>query len=99
MRIIQNKMSLAFIQNINLKEKNDEVTSNGIDTAWFYHGNCIAKKNKDGLFISNCGFFTKTTKERLNMIPGVSIYQQNKVWILEINGKNYGIWDGKMIKI
>ena len=46
------------------------------------------------LSITNCGYFTKTTKERLNGIPGIRINQKNYNWYL--NGIE---WDGKLIDI
>ena len=58
------------------------------------HGNVIADMNEDGLYISSCGWETSTTKERLNALPNVSIYQRNFQWFL--NGK---AWDGSRIKV
>ena len=65
-----------------------------------YHDNTIAIKslNKhtgiERLYITNCGYFTNTTKERLNGLPNVNIVQRNFIWYL--NGKE---WDGKLIEI
>ena len=58
------------------------------------HGNVIADMNEDGLYISSCGWETATTKERLNGLPNVSIYQRNFQWFL--NGEE---WDGSRIKV
>ena len=61
------------------------------------HGYTIAYKYNDPkntLSITNCGWFSATTKERLNAIPGVSISQKQGVWYL--NGKE---WDGKLVDI
>jgi hypothetical protein len=61
------------------------------------HGNSIAYLYNDPnktLSITNCGWFSNTTKERLNAIPNVNIYQKNWEWYL--NGKQ---WDGKLIDI
>jgi hypothetical protein len=59
------------------------------------HGNLIAKIDADGtLAITNAGWFTNTTKERLNGIPGVSICQKKGDWYL--NGRK---WDGGWITI
>lgn len=55
----------------------------------FLHGNLIASTSKGNLIIKNCGFFTKTTKERLNALRGVNVVQKNFNWIL--NGKK---WNG-----
>jgi hypothetical protein len=46
------------------------------------------------LSITNCGWKSATTKERLNGIPNVHITQKNGTWFL--NGVE---WDGKLIDI
>jgi len=61
------------------------------------HGNAIAYRYNDPqqtLSIINCGWFSNTTKERLNAIDGVSISQKNGKWFL--NGKE---WDGNLIDL
>lgn len=60
------------------------------------HGNAIAQKDLEtgDTEVTNAGWFTTTTKERLNGIPGVSIYQRKGVWYL--NGAE---WDGEWKKI
>ena len=61
------------------------------------HNNEIAYKYNDPkktLSITNCGWFSNTTKERLNGLPNVNIYQKNFEWFL--NGKE---WDGNLINI
>lgn len=70
-------------------------------TTLFLFGNAIARKTADGgLEITSAGWKTSTTKERLNGIPGVSVYQEKYVWYL--NGKewvasgqwtNVALWD------
>lgn len=58
------------------------------------HGNAIAYRYNDPnrtLSITNAGWQSNTTKERLNGIPGVNIYQKDYVWYL--NGQ---VWDGEM---
>lgn len=61
----------------------------------FLHGNAIAVYNSmHGLYITNAGWATNTTKERLNAVNGVSIQQKKGIWYL--NGKE---WDGKPIKV
>ena len=57
-------------------------------TKMYLHGNCIARYNHDGkrrTEITDAGWRTTTTKERLNWIPWVSISQKKGVWYL--NGK------------
>jgi hypothetical protein len=61
------------------------------------HGNAIAYRYNDPdrtLTITNCGWFSNTTKERLNGIPGVSINQKKGQWYL--NGE---VWNGNLIDI
>lgn len=61
------------------------------------HSNAIAYRYNDPertLSITNCGWQSNTTKERLNALDGVSISQKNFVWYL--NGKE---WDGNLIDI
>lgn len=60
------------------------------------HGNCIAQKDIESgvIEISNAGWFSTTTKERLNGIRGVSVCQRKGVWYL--NGVE---WDGSWIEV
>ncbi len=61
------------------------------------HGNAIAYRYNNPektLSITNCGWFSNTTKERLNGLPNVSIQQKNFDWYL--NGKE---WNGEIIDI
>tara|TARA_R110002020_G_scaffold127534_2_gene286115 strand:- start:19 stop:351 length:333 start_codon:yes stop_codon:yes gene_type:complete len=71
------------------------------------HGNVIAYMNENGLFISNGGYEpdssryrsdtptgSVTTKDRLNGLPNVSIYQRNFQWYL--NGE---LWGGEFIRV
>lgn len=64
----------------------------------YLHNNLIAKRYVENgeqmLMISNAGWSTNTTKERLNGIPGVRISQKSFSWYL--NGKE---WDGGWVKI
>lgn len=92
MRKITQESIEAFNDNSNFKKANMQVTSDGISTDLMLHGNHIATKNiRTGeISISNCGYFTQTTKERLNGISGVHIQQKQGVWYL--NGEE---WDGK----
>ena len=61
------------------------------------HGNSIAYRYNDPkrtLSIDSCGWFTPTTKERLNALEGVSIQQKAFKWYL-----NEEEWDGSKIDI
>ena len=59
------------------------------------HGNTIATIDELGvLSVSNAGWASNTTKERLNGIPGVRVHQRNWNWYL--NGVE---WDGSWKRI
>jgi len=80
-------------------KKSGSVESNG--SQLFYHGNMVAKRGADGLFISNGGFVpdsgatgSATTKDLLNMIPNVSLHQSKFKWVL--NGTE---WNGTWTKV
>ena len=64
------------------------------------HGNDIARIEEDyenektTIYVTNAGWFSHTTKERLNGIPGVSVYQNKGKWYLNDNE-----WDGTWTQI
>lgn len=58
------------------------------------HNNLIAEHRTDGLWITNAGWPTRTTKERLNALPNVYIQQKKGKWYL--NGDE---WDGDWIRV
>jgi len=77
---------------------NTKVDSTGI----YLHGNHIARNAGEGhVAITNAGWATLTSKDRLNAIPNVSIYQKRGQWYL--NNKEWsGEWvivapDGKWV--
>lgn len=66
-------------------------------TSLFLHGNKIAEWNRNGeagLHITNAGWSSNTTKERLNGLRGVSISQKAFRWYL--NGKE---WNGDWVNV
>lgn len=60
----------------------------------FLHGNKIAWKEPDGIVITTAGWNTKTTKDRLNALPNVSV--KTIKGQLMLNDKE---WDGSPIKV
>lgn len=100
-RKITTESVAAFMAGRNFNKDNTRVAVDSVkyDLVHLYlHNNLIAKRyNEDGktvLMVSNAGWFSTTTKERLNGIPGVSIQQKKGVWFL--NGQE---WDGSWITV
>ena len=84
-----------FLDGVTFKKSNMEVIKEGKFYYLKLFGNKIAARSEDGrLWISNAGWFSNTTKERLNGLPGVMIHQKDWGWFL--NGM---AWDGKPIFI
>ena len=97
MRKITKESVNAFNNSVKFKKGNMEVEVLPNVTIMKLHGNSIAYRYNDPqrtLSITNCGWQSNTTKERLNAIDGVYIYQKNYVWYL--NGNE---WNGELIDI
>ena len=97
MRQITKESIAAFLNAKKFKKSNTSVEVLPNVTILKYHENAIAFKYNDPektLSITNCGWFSRTTKERLDGLPNVDIVQKNFVWYL--NGK---AWDGTLIDI
>lgn len=86
----------AFLSATPFKLDNTEVVVADNIADLVLHGNIIATKfiGSGNIFITDCGYPTNVTKERLNGIPGVSISQKNFQWFL-----NGVLWDGSIVKI
>jgi len=97
MRQITNDSINAFLNARKFNKQNMSVEVLPNVTVLKLHGNSIAFKYNDPkktLSITNCGWFSNTTKERLNALPNVNIYQKNFEWFL--NDKK---WNGQLIDI
>lgn len=96
MRKITQMATNAFMNAQDFKMSNTIVKSHPNITMLYLFGNEIAYRDTTTSIvrITNCGYFTNTTKERLNGIPGVHIYQKKGNWYL-----NGNLWDGKWINI
>jgi len=97
MRQITLQSKEAFYQAKSFKKANMEIEVLSNVTIMYLHGNAIAYMYNDPqrtLAITNCGWESNTTKERLNALDGVTISQKNFIWYL--NGKE---WNGSLIDI
>lgn len=97
MRKITQLAVASFMNAQKFKLSNTEVQVLENVTILLYQNNPIAYRYNNPertISIQNCGWFSTTTKERLNGLPNVKISQKNFVWFL--NGKE---WNGKLIDI
>lgn len=98
-KITQNTIN-AFLNDDQIKIDNTQVIVNANfgnpRTELYLFNNLIALKpfGSDKISITNAGWKSKTTKERLNALPNVRIQQKKKEWYL--NGIK---WDGEFITI
>jgi hypothetical protein len=91
MKQITKLMRDAFLDGKPFRRDNTEVAIEEYGVAIYLFGNKIAFRfhNSSETMITNCGWDTKTTKERLNALPNVHIRQKNFTWYL--NGEQ---WSG-----
>tara|TARA_R110000751_G_scaffold206469_2_gene310501 strand:- start:2916 stop:3215 length:300 start_codon:yes stop_codon:yes gene_type:complete len=97
MRKITEESVWAFNNAKPFRKQNMEIEVLPNVTIMKLHNNAIAYRYNDPkrtLSITNCGWESGTTKERLNALEGVSIQQKNFEWFL--NGEK---WNGKLIDI
>jgi hypothetical protein len=97
MRSITLDACRAFMAAQPFKRSNTEVVVLPNVTVLKLFGNEIAYRYNDPektLSITNCGWESSTTKERLNGIEGVRIHQRKGQWYL--NGKE---WNGELINV
>lgn len=93
-RKISNSAADAFYSGRSFKSGNTEVKVSADTTEMYLFGNLIAIKKQKEVSITNAGWFSATTKERLSALNIASIGQKAGKWYL--NGKE---WDGKLTTI
>jgi hypothetical protein len=96
MRQITQESINAFMNEFTFNKSNTIIKVYNDVVKMYLHDNMIAIKDRttNKISITNAGWESNTTKERLNGIPGVSIQQKNFVWYL--NDKQ---WNGNLITI
>lgn len=88
MRKVTERIKQAFEQGVSLKVGNTRTDG----TSVFLHGNEIIKRDASGLVMATlAGWNTPTTRERINGITGLGIYQKNFVPML--NGQEIDEYD------
>ena len=78
MRKITKQAVDALFSGRNFKAGNTKVENGTLILHW----SAIAKIENGKLFVRSGGYETNTTKERLNGLPNVNIYQKNYQWFL-----------------
>ena len=97
MRVVTSNSITAFMNAESFKQSNTVVEVLPNVTILKLFDNAIAYRYNDPertLSITNCGWDSNATKERLNGIPGVNISQRIGKWFL-----NEKEWDGELIDI
>lgn len=86
----------AFMSARQFNKDNTNVAVAEGNVQMYLHGNQIARRavGSNDIQITNAGWFSTTTKERLNGLPGVSVCQRKGVWFL--NGKE---WNGEWVTV
>ena len=90
MRRITREIVSAFERGQTLKINNSRTDGTSL---WLFD-NKIAEWRGGELWITNAGWQSKTTKERLNGLRGVSIHQRRGTWYL-----NDQAWDGSWVSV
>jgi hypothetical protein len=88
MRQITEEMEKAFFNGRNMSKGNTVVRDGKV----YLHGNLIAEWRGNEIWITNAGWFSNTTKERLNAFTWV--HQKDFDWY--VNGE---LWDGKWLNV
>ena len=95
MRKITNESVSKFLSKTPFSKGNMKVEESSGVWKLKLHGNTIASIDELGvLSVSNAGWMSNTTKERLNGLPDVRVHQRNWNWYL--NGVE---WDGSWKRI
>ncbi len=81
-KTLDNRSSKKIANNTYLKQLNDCI-------GLLYHDTYIIKFYSDYMILDNGGYYTMTTKERLNTFGIVGIYQKNSIWYLSDNSAFY----------
>lgn len=95
MRKVEQMMVQAVKEGRNFKSGNTKVASNETEAHIYLHGNHIATYYRalDQLYLSNAGWYSRTTKGRLNaLLAGLGFHdyitQKDGIWYL-ISGAEF----------
>ena len=80
----------SFLEGKPKKVNNAETDGSNL----YLHGNKIAKREFNGLWITTYGWNTRTTRDRLSMLPSVYVSSRKGQLFLKINDSEWEKWDG-----
>jgi len=80
----------SFLEGKPKKVNNAETDGSNL----YLHGNKIAKREFDGLWITTYGWNTRTTRDRLSMLPSVYVSSRKGQLFLKIGNNEWEKWDG-----
>lgn len=96
MRKITDQAIKAFNNGVKFSSGNTTVELSPLESCVVLklHGNAIARRDLETnkIEVTNAGWYTNTTKERLNGIPGCSVHQKKGEWFL-----NGAVWSNPEI--
>ena len=91
---ISREAAAAFVAGRNWRSGNTAVYGSSDRADLHLHGNKIARRGSDGVWITTAGWNTITTTSRLNALPGVKVRIRDGKPVL--NGQP---WDGDWIRV
>jgi len=104
MRIIEEQMNTAINECIDWKNSNTSVMySPERNASYVYlHGNHIATIGDTFVELYTCGYYTNTTKSRLNAIladhgNGARVYQKRGEWFVSDSGNTVPFTEGMVL--
>ena len=80
----------SFLEGKPKKVNNAETDGSNL----YLHGNKIAKREFDGLWITTYGWNTRTTRDRLSMLPDIYVSSRKGQLFLKIGNNEWEKWDG-----
>ena len=83
---------------LNGKSKKISNTETDGTSLWLF-GNKIAEKGVDGLYINTCNWNSRTTRDRLSMLPDVWVSSKKGQLFLKVGNNDWQKWDGKLINV
>ena len=100
MRLITEQSTNAFREGQKFNKANMVIKKENGIVKMYLHKNLIATKDGNKLTISNCGWQSNTTKERLNALlytfgTKEFIFQKNFEWYMGKDHKTATLWDGR----